>query len=198
MRAFAEPPASLTPARLFRTLTQRHPERALDYRIPGAESFALRVRAVRSTALAALFDEADGGPAELRTSTVSSALLVLCLRSGEVPALSSADDLGGLPSPVVDALWSASLEALGAICPTYSLSNVRTWSRALEDGARDPSNVHDAFALAGCVDVGPTGATVPRPDRYWGCPTGDLLDGHWMAFRAARAVYLDAIKGPSR
>jgi hypothetical protein len=49
------------------------------------------------------------------------------------------------------------------------------------------------------VDIaGPTGATIPRPDRYWGCPIVDLLDGHWMAFRAARAVYLDAIKGPAR
>jgi hypothetical protein len=191
--AFEQPPGDITPARLFRALLQHHPEQALDYRIPGAESFPLRVRAVRAAEIGLLLDAADEGVEELRGSRVSTALLAKVLWTGGAPTFRHADELGGMDGGDVGELWDAALRALGKICPTYSLSDSTAWGRVLEAGAREPSNLHDAFALALCVDHG-TGAVTPRPDRYWGCSPAELLDGHWMIWRAARAVYLAATK----
>jgi len=28
-----------------------------------------------------------------------------------------------------------------------------------------------------------------RPERFWGYAVDRLLDGHWMVYRAARAIY---------
>ncbi len=193
MLAFEQPPGDLPPARLFRALLQRRPERTLAYRIPSAEDFALRVRALRAAEIGLLLDAADEGVEELRGSRVSTALLARVLWTGDAPTFRSADELGGMDGDDVGQLWSEALQALGRICPTYALSDSTAWVRALEAGAREPSNLHDAFVLALCVDHG-TGAVTPRPDRYWGCSPAELLDGHWMIWRAARAVYLAATK----
>jgi hypothetical protein len=193
MLAFEKPPGDILPGRLFRALLRRHPELPLDYRIPGADAFALRVRAVRAAEIGILLDDAEQGVEELRGSRVSTALLAKVLWTGDALTFRSADELGAMGVDDVGELWDAALRALGRICPTYGLSDSTAWGRALEAGAREPSNLHDAFALALCVDHG-TGAVTPRPDRYWGCSPAELLDGHWMLWRAARAVYLAATK----
>jgi hypothetical protein len=196
VQAFEKPPGDVPPARLFRALLQRHPERALRYRIPGAEAYPLRVRAVRAAEIGLLLDAAEEGVEELRGSRVSTGLLAHCLWTGTAPAFGHADELGALSSPVVGDLWDEAVRALGAISPTYNLSEYGAWGSALEEGARAGGNLHDAFTLAGCVDVS-MGSVTPRPERYWGCSPAELLDGHWMIFRASRAVYLAATaKGP--
>lgn len=136
---------------------------------------------------------ARSGPVEVRPSRIASEVMARCLWAGEGPAFSNASEVGLLDEGQFSALWAEASTALAHISPTYARSDADEWARVLERGARHPTNMHDAMVLAACIDSG-FHHTVYRPDRYWGVATRDLLDGHWMAFRAARHVWEEMAK----
>lgn len=81
------------------------------------------------------------------------------------------------------------LRALEALAPHYGAPR----SDALAEGARELANLAAAYQLGGCFDALPSGLVVDRPDRYFGKPLGALLDCQWLAYRAARDVYEQAL-----
>jgi hypothetical protein len=181
------PPKDDPPARLFRSLLALRPERPIACRIQGAEDVALRVRALSGRERAAIEDGAAMGPAMLRDKAFLRGLVAAALWTHDGPAFSSPDAAGMLSEAELLTLGNHVGDALAVCSPSYAapVSDVRDWERVLEEGAR--GNLHEAVVLFGCVDGGYS-AVIPRPDRYWGVPIGDLLDGHWMVFRAARAA----------
>lgn len=185
-RRAASPPAGVAPERLFRALLARHPSRPLPRLVAGLQ---LTVRAVPAAVEWEAVDvAAEEVEDELRASRLQREILWRVLWLGARPAFSSPEEVGLLDGGELDAVAGAVGEVLCAIAPTYARSDVDAWARVLETGAAHPSTVSDAISLAGCVDVTPGGGVVARPDRYWGCPVGELLDGHWMVWRAARAA----------
>jgi hypothetical protein len=125
---------------------------------------------------------------ELRASRLQREVMALVLWHRGAPAFRDADEVGLLDGGTLAALTAEVGDVLATIAPTYARSDVDAWALRLERGAEAAANVQATVALASCVDVTPGGGVVPRLDRYWGCSVGELLDGHWMAWRAARAV----------
>lgn len=84
----------------------------------------------------------------------------------------------------------AVMGTLAIINPTVRRIDWHAWERALVEGAR--INGFESEQLSACVDmsIGMAGhSTVPRPDRYWGVPFSQLLDGHWLLFWASRKCH---------
>lgn len=157
----------------------------IDYRIRCAPEIPLIVRAIPSQEEAAAIDAAMDAPEEIRGSRAQLEIVARYLWTPEGLAFGDASEVGRLGDDEVDALADAVADALGYIAPTYARSDTSAWAQALEFGARGLGNIAAAAALASCMDV-TQGGRISRPDRYWGCPTGQLLDGHWMLMRAAQ------------
>jgi hypothetical protein len=117
-------------------------------------------------------------------------VLALVLHTPRGRAFAGADELGELEKDELLLLLSEVGAVLAEIAPTYIRSNASAWLHVLQLGAAHPTNLAEAQILASCVDIAGT-ACVPRPDRYWGVPFSQLLDGHWMAWHAARLVMKD-------
>ena len=152
------PPAGVDPADLFLTLLEWRPERAIRYRLPELPDVVLGVRAVS----AADYERAlRAGP---------SALLAACLTA-----------------EAERALLAETIATLDAICPLYRRIDSAAWDAVLRRGAQAVPGVARGFVSS--VDILPTGGKEPlkreHPERYWGRPPCELLDGHWLAFRAA-------------
>lgn len=180
-----EPPAASVcpPARLFRILTSGQPRWPLSYQPPGLERFALEARGLSSCESARHFDEMDRLTREKRAVVSTLDLIAMALLADGRQAFTSADQVGALPSRVVDSLGLAVLRALAVCSPLYRATNDAAWERVLRAGAAE--NWRVALALGGCVDEGPT-RLAERPDRYWGRPLIEITDGQWMAYRASR------------
>jgi hypothetical protein len=104
--------------------------------------------------------------------------------------------VGALDAAEVQQLAAEVRAALAAVGPTYAGSDWEAWQEVLVVGARHASMQSTAISLAGCAEYG-HGAIVWRPEWFWGVPRGKLLDGHWMAFRAARKAWVDEDGGKS-
>lgn len=176
------PPKDEPPARLFRSLLAPWPERPIAYRVSGAADVPLHVRALRGIDRLRIEDEASRTKGH---SGLARGLVAASLWTPDGPAFSSPEAAGMLPLGELVDLARQVADALCVCSPMYSGSDMKAWERALEEGAQ--ANIYETYSLASCIDVG-FGAPVPRPDRYWGVPVGQLLDGHWMVYRAARAV----------
>ncbi len=168
------PPAGVDPADLFLTLLEWRPERAIRYRLPELPDVVLGVRAVS----AADYERAlRAGP---------SALLAACLTADGELAFSAAD-AAYLDAEAERALLAETIATLDAICPLYRRIDSAAWDAVLRRGAQAVPGVARGFVSS--VDILPTGSKEPlkreHPERYWGRPPCELLDGHWLAFRAA-------------
>lgn len=191
------PPAHVEPARLFRLLIQRpRPRLPLTWRASAAPHVALYVVALRGVEQEEAHDasKARGGPPDVQQRALWAELAVRSLRTDDGPALGSAAQLDGLPGHEGAALLGALATALATISPTYGWSDWPAWDRALRKGAEHRSNYGEALTMGACADFGAMGGSSPRPDRYYGLPVADITDGQLMAYRAARAVFLDAQK----
>ncbi len=187
----AAPPADIAPEHLFAALLEPQPTHPLRARIAGAEDLELVVRALPGLAQASAMWAAARFPApELRRSRHTLEVLSRCLWTAEGRAFASADEVGMLSGQELRTIAAEALGALATSGPTYAQSDWKAWQEVLSRGARHPANAGAAIALAGCADYG-HGAVTFRPDRYWGVPTSQLLDGHWMAYRAARAAWVN-------
>ena len=195
----APPPHStISPAKLFRLLCGGpRPRLPITTRLLVARSTPLFVVGLRGVEEQEAVDMADGmKPESLRLNRVVAEILVRCLWTPEGPAFSSADDLGLLGRTEGDTLHAEAARAFLIVSPTYPRQSARdgeAWSRVLEEGARDASNLHEMVTLGGAIEYGYRGLT-PRPDIYWGVPLCQLTDGQMMAYRAARKVYARMIE----
>jgi len=163
-----KPPTNVDPTELFLSLlVLPRPERDIPYRLPGAEDIPLRVRALSST--------------ELRSIGSDGAALI---RMALLPRLEAPGELFTEPElqEVARAIW----RALGPF-PAFGHADSSAWSPVLEKAAR---GTLEGYALSTCLDLDPmTGRSIERPDRYFGVPLSQLIDCHWIAYRAACAAY---------
>lgn len=165
----------------------------LRYRVRGAESFALRVIALRGDEAAdalAMGDDIEAGDA--RASSILCGLAAACVYVGDAPAFGSASDVRRLSSGEVSELCAEVHRALSQCSPLYAVSDARAWHSALKDGATHARNYTMAARVASCVDV--VGGFQKayrhqRPDRWFGLPTCELTDGQLMAYDAARSAF---------
>lgn len=193
-----EPPSDISPERLFRLMLRPMFDAPIELRIAGAEDVALSVRPVRGIdEQVAADDAADIEHEPSRISRIIRGLIALTLYADAEPAFTSSEDVGALSSDEVSELGAAVLTTLDRFAPSYLRSNVKTWLAKLEEGARHPTNLREAYALASCLDDGPHW-TVARPDRYWGLRPNQLLDHNWMVYRAAREATKENAVDPKR
>lgn len=188
------PPAHIPTERLFRSLLSRRPEIPIRFRLQAAPSAILVVRAVTSLAFLQARDRAEEAdiPPEARAKRLMREVLAEVLWTGGRRAFANGAEVGALMAREGNDLGLAVLDAIDTICPTFERSDVDAWISALKKGAEHPTNRVVAASLGGSVDIILSGNGKPiyfgRPERYFGLPTQDLLDGHLMAFAAARQV----------
>lgn len=181
-----KPPEHIPPAQLWRMLIPLpRPTLPIAYRIRGAERVPLTVRALRSSEYA----EAIEGDA----STVPARLIAAALLTDGRPAFGSPDEVLYLDERELVDLAVHVRAALRIIGPTLITSDTASWARALEEGCAAGSNMYDALALGGCMNVswgmGRKAVHVTQdPERWFGVPQRELLDCHWMAYFAACAL----------
>ena len=190
-RSPADPP-DLAPEVLWRSLLPFRPRRALSFRIRGADHIPLYVCAIPAMQEALARDAGTFVARDnesLRTSIAAREVLAMILHDPSGRAFPSVAGMMRMDEHELGALAGEAFQVFGAICPSYARSNIAAWKQVLEEGARHPENLAEAAALASCIDA-TMGGPIPRPDRYWGCPVNQLLDGHWMCWNAAR----DAMK----
>lgn len=170
-----KPPADVDPADLFLTLIEPRPTRDLSFRLPELPDVVLGVRAIGAAAY------------ERSVRAGASHLLAAVLTADGLPAFESATEAAFLDAEAQRDLLVEASDALDRVCPLYRRIDFPAWELALKRGAQALPSVTRGFVS--CVDIIPTFGREPlkreHPERYWGIPPADLLDGHWLAFRAA-------------
>lgn len=198
MRLLTDPP-ELPPEVVWRSLLPLRPQRRISYRIRGAEQIPLHVTAIPAAVEAVAWDYGAvayppddlGTSSELRERAGSMAILSEVLWTPKGRAFPTVSHMGDLDDDELRDLCDEVFIVLSDICPNMRRSDGRAWAEFLRAGAAHPSNRGEASVLACSIDLGYGGAQLPRPDRYWGVPLNELLDGHWMIYQAARDVLKD-------
>jgi hypothetical protein len=184
------PPDHIPAAALFRLMLETPgPTLPLQLRLPGFGP--LHVRAISSRRIAQAVDYGRTLPKGLEESGASAAVIAASLYHEGGRVFASADDVLDLNAGTFDAIWREASDVLETIAPTYGRCDANAWHVKLCVGAKDPSNVAACRGLGGAyefVAVGKHARFIDRPDRFFGLPGAELLDGHWMAFGAARAI----------
>jgi hypothetical protein len=125
-------------------------------------------------------------------------LIHLALYENGRQVFASEDSVDQLDGDDFTAVSAAVMPALGVVSPVYGMSDTDAWRGVLVAGCKHASNMHTAGVLGSCVSE--TSVSKPagkgrvlhtlhrreRPDRFFGLPLGQLTDGHWLCFRAAR------------
>lgn len=178
---------------LFRSLLRPLPSKPIAFRFKGLERTPLTVVAITAASALEANDVASLYSEWQRASVQSAEVVARALRAGDGRVFPTHEDVNALPESELLALSADVRAALAEICPLYHLLDGASWQALhtrLCEGAKHVENFTAREALGRCYDVdGSSGRIVDRPDRYWGVPLADLLDGHWMVFRAARAVF---------
>lgn len=171
------PPAGVKPAALFLDLaTWPTPRRALSFRFSAAAECELYARPVKSHTLA--MSALANDPSAILAAAVTDA-------DGALVFSSPSDVRRIVESTELDAMIAEVIVVLDAIGPTFGRCDSTRWQLVLSQGAQDVPSV--AYGMAQCFDVAVGFGGIskkPRPDRYYGAPIRELLDGHMMAFRA--------------
>ena len=155
---------------------------------------ALFVRALSSPEMAWVSEGATN------SDSWSRRLLSLTLRQGDGTALFNQESEVGSIDEIDAVPLVNEVESALSICgPTRLTSSRNDWHVALCEGAKHPANWQDAYALGGCYDVSfgfGKGAihVTDHPEWWFGIPQREMIDGHWMAYRAAVAVRCEADK----
>lgn len=137
----------------------------------------------------ALWAQAAPG-ADIARAVDVEALACLCVVDEAGQPVLTPDTVGCLLDPEWKALQRELWPALHRICPTYGRSNERAWIDTLKIGARGNRAIEQQ--MRGCFDILKLSklTLVPRPDRFFGKPAFEVLDGHLMMFRAVRELLL--------
>jgi hypothetical protein len=177
------PPRHVAPERLFRLLL-RSPRAALPIALPiaGALAGAFRVCAIHPLDEAEAIERHATAPEPVRLHLVAAELTALALHEGDARVFADGAELSRmLREREATALIRAAIEALDVISPSFRRIDLDAWEARLAKGALAGANAHQARLLDACVENGE-----PRLDRYFGLPLGQLTDGQWLAFYAAR------------
>jgi hypothetical protein len=152
---------------------------------------AFRVCALHPVDEAEAIDARAEAPELLRATLIAADTTALALHEGAAPVFADGDELLRMfTEREATALMHAALDALAVISPSFRTIDEEAWERRLAEGAKMGSNVEQAIALAACVD-GDLRHGIPRPERYFGLPAGQLTDGQRLVFRAARRAVFD-------
>lgn len=177
MPAEGIPPPGVDPGRLFLDLSEwPHVSRPIGFRFSVAPEVALLARPVPSRVFAAAAARRDAS-AIVAASVIDDRGAPVFSSAAEVGRIVDAGELAALVHDV--------LGVIDSVGPTFGRCDFSRWQQVLAQGAQDVPSV--AYAMAQCFDVAVGWGGVsqkPRPDRYYGAPMRDLLDGHMMAFRA--------------
>lgn len=186
-----QPPAGVSPERLFRRLLQRpRPWAPVVY--PAAPA-PLHVRALTPYEVACALDAdaPEGLPKSAAADSSLAGLVAVALWEGPRLAFASPDDIGRMPQREWTTLLSASLSALYGVMPSRAFCSEgqwKEWEMALDKGAKHGSNATETMRIASCYDVAVGFAGIARhrrPDRYFGMPVADLTEGQQLAFDTA-------------
>jgi hypothetical protein len=195
----SSPPPKCDKRFLFRGLIRRpRPQRALSFRVRGAEHIKLYARALKGLEYVEAFEAGDDvEPEHLSISTITAELLSMTVYTASCRAFASGDMVMRLSDNEMSQLGREALDALHFISPTYQRSNLAAWEIALKEGAAHQSNFQEAIAMyKSCDRVGMDGTIHERPDRYYGLPMCELTDGHLMVFSAAVKFISEAVRSP--
>lgn len=161
-------------------------------RLAGAEDLALFARALSAPETAWVSEAASIG------SGWSKRLLSLSLRLEDGSAALSVDDAGEIEEFEAARLISDVQAALEVCGPVRGAIDRNAWHVALCAGAKHSANWTAAYALGGCNDLSFSGGkyvhVTDHPEWWYGVPQREMLDCHWMAYRAAVAVRIEADK----
>lgn len=192
------PPADIKPPELFRSLLRLpRPIAPIQFQFTGLEHPKLTVWALSAIEVAETLDAASGLTGEAHTDAVLCGLTARALRANGKQVFRSSDDVQQLPDTEMQSLVAEVANTLSRISPSYRVSHVGLWREALVEGARDTAHASLVRGLGGAYDIAggiDKPRIIERPERYFGVPTRELLDGHWMAYHAARAVYEERTK----
>lgn len=186
-----KPPADIPPPRLFRLLLATpRPVLPVPFRFAGFPG-QVSVRAISTDELNRANDEAEAIPDIQKQSYVQAGVVASALLHEGRLVFRCAQDVLDLEASLADELSRIVLGALDSICPMYGRSDRNAWHAVLCEGAKHPTNYVAARSLGHAYDIAEAGKyirVIDRPDRHFGLPTRELLDGHWMAYSAARAL----------
>jgi len=177
-----KPPADITPAKLFRLLCRvPRPVVPIVARFAFMPEQALHCRAMHPLEWAEWEDAGD----DLETVVLQHAL---CDEMGQ--PLLDRESVFLLTDSERETVFAELVSALNKIGPGYQRPeafrcDVDAWHTALEKGAA--ANVSILLSL-GTAYEGAADRYTATPERYFGIDRRELLDGHWMAYRAARDV----------
>lgn len=175
-----KPSKDADPVELFATLlTVPRPSATFTWR-----GWTLQARALSSLELS---------PIARDTNTRQQSLLIATLRMDGEPVFQSLDEFSSFYGNDLDTLHDLASAALDRVSPTYAFSQVSAWHEFLVEGLRNRREAWcTVHALGNSIDVTPLGTVVERPDRFFGVPLNQLVDAHWIAFRAARSLVTEA------
>lgn len=178
-------PPQLAPEVLFRRMLEWRPSEEISCLSGNA-----RVQGITALQELAIIDRALAAPKEVQEHRLLCGLIAACVRSDGDLLFATPEDVGELYEDEIGKIGEAVTGALERVSPSYVRSDWREWKRVLLAGARHASNAHIAYTLSACFDpVAMSERVIPRPERFWNAAPVDLLDCHYMAFRAARTVY---------
>ncbi len=184
------PPPGVPAERLFRLLLQA-PRAAWPVTIPiaGAPPGAFRVLALRPLEVDEAFDAAADTPPAIRQRRIDAELAVRALHDARGRVFADIAELGIFDDGDARTIVAACAAALMICSPSLRWIDRGAWHIKLVDGVEDNRGVAIRLALSvdGHVISGP-----PRPDRFFDVPMGHLTDGQWLAYRAARHVFVDS------
>lgn len=186
------PPQDVTPAALFRCLlcTPRA-DAPIHFDLADLHG-AFSVVAPTTLEESSAFDRVDAIEAEgMRGQMKLAALTHLCLQRDGQRIFDSMEQVADLDCDTFDAVTVSVFLQLSRIAPSYLRSDIAAWRRVLRLGAEDPANLPLGERLACCVDGELGRAAIPRPDRFFGVHIGELTDGQWLVFRAARYHHVE-------
>lgn len=186
------PPLDITPEQLFRLLLKApRASMPVELTFAGVDHGAFFAHALHPLEEAAAWHRRSSEHQSVRGMLQTGELAALSLHdhAGE-RVFADADQLFGLlEEDEARQVVNATLKALGVISPSFQRCDYTAWLARLQLGAAHFSNRPQAHALANCCDIaiGWSGhCRTARPDRYYGVPIGQLTDGQWLAYRAAR------------
>lgn len=192
---FGGPPSDIPDERLFRLLT-RSPRAYLPVKIPTLQAGscgAFRVYALTPDEELDCAEAADDVPEQSRRDVLLAELVARSLYLDGSPYFASAADMLDMYEDDFARVAGATWQALSVIAPSYSRVDSLAWDMVLCRGAKHYRNYRRSMALALCIDIVPMSkAKLPRPDRFFGVPMGEVTDGQWMAFRAAFNVHVES------
>lgn len=137
----------------------------------------------------ALWAQAAPG-ADIARADGIEALASLCVVDSDGHQVLTHDVVGYLLAPEWRALQRELWPALSRICPTYGRCDERAWVDTFKLGARANRAIEQQ--MRGCFDLVKLSklTLIPRPDRFFGKPACEVLDGHLMMFQALRELLL--------